>query len=180
MLEHLGLGLIHVVVAPRGLTVHVGQPVITAPSEPIRVDADDIVLAVGVESDGRAALDVIRAAAEAGAAAVVFKLRGDASVALSECGEAAGIAVLGVAADMAWGQLYTLLRTAGSATGEPFETAGDVPAVDLFALANAVALMVGGATTIEDRQSNVLAYSSADDPIDTPRRETILGRRVPE
>ena len=55
-----------------------------------------------------------------------------------------------------------------------------MPTGDLFALANAVALMVGGATTIEDRQSNVLAYSSADDPIDTPRRETILGRKVPD
>jgi GAF domain-containing protein len=180
LLDQLGLGLIHVVVAPGGLDVPVGHPVITAPGEPIRVDADDLVLAVGVESEGRSALDVVRAAADAGAAAVAFKLHGGSAVALAECGQSAGIAVLGVAPDMAWGQLYTLLRTASSASGEPFETAGDVPAGDLFALANAVALMVGGATTIEDRQSNVLAYSSADDPIDAPRRETILGRKVPD
>jgi sugar diacid utilization regulator len=40
--------------------------------------------------------------------------------------------------------------------------------------------MVGGAVTIEDPQSYVLAYSSADLPIDEARREVILGRRVPE
>ena len=51
---------------------------------------------------------------------------------------------------------------------------------DLFALANAVAAMVGGAVTIEDPQSYVLAYSSADLPIDEARREVILGRRVPD
>ena len=55
-----------------------------------------------------------------------------------------------------------------------------VPMGDLFALANAIAAMVGGAVTIEDPQSYVLAYSSADLPIDEARREVILGRRVPE
>ena len=54
-----------------------------------------------------------------------------------------------------------------------------MPLGDLFALANAVAAMVGGATTIEDNQSRVLAYSSLDHPIDLPRQETILGRQVP-
>src|SRR5205823_6111764 len=124
-----------------------------------------IVLAVGVDSDRRA-LEAIKAAAAQGAVAIVVKTRPDANAALADCGRECGIAVLTAAADMAWGQLFTLLRTAGSATGRLFETAGDVPPGDLFALANAVALMVGGATTIEDRQSNVLAYSSADDPID--------------
>ena len=39
--------------------------------------------------------------------------------------------------------------------------------------------MVGGATTIEDVDSNVLAFSSLDQPIDKPRQDTILGRKVP-
>ncbi|MGH9186003.1 MAG: helix-turn-helix domain-containing protein, partial [Acidimicrobiales bacterium] len=79
------------------------------------------------------------------------------------------------------GQLHALLRTARAATGITSEIGpGGAPVGDLFALANAVASMVGGATTIEDTHSTVLAYSSTDEPIDEPRRQTILGRRVPE
>jgi hypothetical protein len=49
----------------------------------------------------------------------------------------------------------------------------------LFALANAVAAAVGGATTIEDAHNHVLAYSNLDHAIDPPRQQTILGRQVP-
>jgi DNA-binding PucR family transcriptional regulator len=78
---------------------------------------------------------------------------------------------------MAWSQLHTLLRSARLAEGSD---GGDAPMGDLFALANAIASMVGGPTTIEDLHSTVLAYSSLDEPIDEPRRQTILGRRVPD
>jgi hypothetical protein len=51
---------------------------------------------------------------------------------------------------------------------------------DLFALANAVAAMVGGAIAIEDLHQQVLAYSSVPgQPIDEVRQSGILGRRVP-
>ncbi|MER7484174.1 helix-turn-helix domain-containing protein [Streptomyces sp. NPDC126510] len=40
--------------------------------------------------------------------------------------------------------------------------------------------MVGGAVTIEDLQSRVLAYSSTDEDVDDMRRRTILGRRAPD
>jgi len=53
-----------------------------------------------------------------------------------------------------------------------------VPIGDLFSLANAIAALVGGPTTIEDPQSTVLAFSSLDEVIDEHRRATILGRRV--
>ena len=83
-------------------------------------------------------------------------------------------------AAVAWGHLYTLLRVAGGAAMPAGALVDGVPMGDLFALANAIAAMVGGAVTIEDPQSYVLAYSSADLPIDEARREVILGRRVPE
>jgi len=57
---------------------------------------------------------------------------------------------------------------------------GTLPVTDLFALANAIAAMVGGPVTIEDRQSRLLAYSSQDEDVDEARRQTILGRRVPD
>jgi hypothetical protein len=91
------------------------------------------------------------------------------------------VALLGVGADVAWGQLYTLLRTAATGIGlDDGPGPGGVAVGDLFALANAVAAMVGGPTTIETPQSVVLAYSSLDEPIDEGRRDTILGRRVPD
>ncbi len=56
-----------------------------------------------------------------------------------------------------------------------------VPIGDLFALANAIAGMVGGAVTIEDPARRVLAFSTLDDqPIDAARRRSILGRQVPD
>jgi hypothetical protein len=69
-----------------------------------------------------------------------------------------------------------------TATSTPTVEASDpleAPLGDLFALANAVAAMVGGATTIEDPANRVLAYSNLEFPIDPPRQQTILGRAVP-
>jgi hypothetical protein len=51
---------------------------------------------------------------------------------------------------------------------------------DLFALADALAAVVGGPVTIEDPQSTVLAYSRDHASVDEPRRLTILGRKVPD
>lgn len=50
---------------------------------------------------------------------------------------------------------------------------------DLSGLANTVAALVGGAITIEDPQSRVLAYSRLDHEPDPMRRLTILGQEVP-
>src|SRR5437879_8487305 len=80
---------------------------------------------------------------------------------------------------MTWSQVYSLIRTAVMASTEIEADDADAPLGDLFALANAVSAMVGGPVTIEDRQSRVLAYSTQGHTIDEPRRETILGRRVP-
>ncbi|MFF9402950.1 MULTISPECIES: PucR family transcriptional regulator [unclassified Streptomyces] len=50
---------------------------------------------------------------------------------------------------------------------------------DLPGLANTVADLVGGAITIEDPQSRVLAYSRLEHEPDPMRRLTILGQEVP-
>jgi len=80
---------------------------------------------------------------------------------------------------MSWGQLYSLLLTAGSAAPSVPSQVTEAPLGDLFALANAIAAAVGGATTIEDSTNRVLAYSNLGHPIDPARQETILGRQVP-
>jgi hypothetical protein len=74
--------------------------------------------------------------------------------------------------ELPWNHLLQLLGTA-AATG--------TRSSDLFALANAVAAMVGGAVAIEDPRRRVLAYSSLpDQPIDEARTQGILGRQVPD
>ncbi|MER7164168.1 PucR family transcriptional regulator, partial [Streptomyces lydicus] len=52
---------------------------------------------------------------------------------------------------------------------------------ELFALANAVAAVIGGSVAIEDLDHRVLAYSSLPGQrIDELRRRGILERRVPD
>ncbi|KAB1139243.1 PucR family transcriptional regulator [Streptomyces luteolifulvus] len=52
---------------------------------------------------------------------------------------------------------------------------------ELFALADAIAAVIGGSVAIEDLDTRVLAYSTIPDQrIDELRRQGILGRRVPD
>src|SRR5690606_31226568 len=56
---------------------------------------------------------------------------------------------------------------------------GEVPLGDLFALADAIAAMVGGPATLEDADFRVLAYSRFVGHMDPGRARAILGRRMP-
>ncbi|WFR85231.1 helix-turn-helix domain-containing protein [Arthrobacter sp. Y-9] len=160
------------------------SPVILDPLEPSQSVPGGLLLGVGVAADS--AGPALREAARAGYAAVVLKEtansegRPEAIARLSAEADVAGIAVLVVEGELSWRQLDTLLESALGAVAE----AGDAPtalgAGDLFALANAIAAMVGGATTIENLQEEVLAYSTLpDQPIDLDRQQGILGRQVP-
>jgi DNA-binding PucR family transcriptional regulator len=175
LVADLGAGVVTIAAAPRGLDVEVGGVAIHDPVDPV-VDAGDLVLGVGIDPRSPAAASALAMLGACGAVAVVVK--GDPE-ALTDAARDAGLALLVVPREMAWSQLHTLLRSARVAEG-PEAAGADVPVGDLFALANAIASMVGGPTTIEDLHSTVLAYSSLDEPIDEPRRQTILGRRVPE
>jgi hypothetical protein len=139
-----------------------------------------IDVAVGIDPSRPAALALTEKAGGVGAAAVVVKIRDrDGVDALLDVARTAGVAVLAAPSDLAWGQLHALVRTA-AATGGGDDRSG-APIGDLFALANAVAAMIGGPVTIEDPRSMVLAYSNlADHEVDEGRRATILGHRVPE
>ena len=178
LIERLHPALLDVVAAPRGLDVEVGDPVLLDPAESLPPTEGGVVLAIGLDTD-RARVALMRQAADAGAAAVVVKLATPADESVRVAAEDTGVALLVAPPALSWGQLYTLLLTA--ATRSPTAGPGlpEAPLGDLFALANAVAAVVGGATTIEDPNNRVLAYSNLDHPIDIPRQETILGRQVP-
>ena len=180
LLEALGGGLIEVVTAPLGLDVPVAEPVIFDPVAGLPPAPGDLLLAVGVDPGSDDALARGGAGPRERGRRHRGQARGRTPDRLVAAAESARVALLAVPPDTGWGQLFTLLRTArGPAGASPWRNGAGLAIGDLFALANAVAAMVGGATTIEDVHSNVLAFSSLDQPIDKPRQDTILGRKVP-
>lgn len=125
----------------------------------------DLVLGVNVTPEA----DVLRRAAAAGVSALALK--GDLSGLLADATQL-GVGLLAVADEASWDQVYGLVARAAAALGPTQEG-------DLFAFANALAAVIGGAVAIEDPQGSLLAYSNLDQEIDEPRRQTILGRGNP-
>lgn len=177
----LSADVLDVLAAPAGLDVEVGEVVIHDAAEPDQLRAGDVVLGVGVRGGDPAARALLRDAAEQGAAAVVLKVEEPVPGELVAAAAASGVALLSARRETAWGQLHALLRTAVAGADAALR-AGEshAPVGDLFGLANAVAAWVGGPVTIEDPQSRVLAYSNLGHAIDDARRQTILGRRIPD
>ncbi|MFC6094008.1 PucR family transcriptional regulator [Saccharothrix lopnurensis] len=150
------------------------RSVVMRESTEVRAVDGDVFLAVGAGSVAEA----VGWAVAARACAVL--VHGDAGGAEAEgvaLGESEGVAVLVVEPAVSWSRL------AGVVYGlvlEGRETESGRGPTDLFALADSLAGAVGGAVTIEDRLSRVLAYSSSQEGADPARLATILGRRAPD
>lgn len=85
------------------------------------------------------------------------------------------VAVLGVTSGARWADVLDSVRSCLRGL-----LAQDV-AQDLYGMADALALSLGGAVAIEDADRRILAFSTVPgQPIDEVRRQGILGRRVPE
>ncbi|HEX6345181.1 helix-turn-helix domain-containing protein [Umezawaea sp.] len=153
------------------------RTVVLRESTDARAVDGDVFLAVGA---GSVATAVEWAVAARAGAVLVHGEGGDPTAEEAEgvaAGEAAGVAVLLVQPAVSWSQL------AGVVYGlvlEGRETEAGRGPTDLFALADSLADAVGGAVTIEDRSSRVLAYSDSQQGADRARLETILGRRAPD
>jgi hypothetical protein len=179
LIEGLGYEVVRVEVAPAGLDVVVGDPVIHDRQAGTSFASGDVVLAVGLDPRGPEMADLLAAAGAAHAAAVIAKLDDGAGLdSIRAAAKTAEVALLRVSRDMEWGQLHALARMVTTTSGG--RDGVNPPLGDLFALANAIALRANGPVTVEDAQSRVLAYSTGEDEIDEYRRDTILGRRVPE
>ncbi|MGW2824803.1 PucR family transcriptional regulator [Streptomyces sp. NPDC001443] len=179
LLSVMGAGALEPHTASHGLEAVVDGVMMLDPLEPGQ-PRGQVLLAVGVDPQSAAAVDVVREAAASGAAAVVFGQgrSGRPSAALWAAAEEAGLAVLLRTAWCGWTELVGALRAGLVLCGVPADPA--VAPGDLNGLADAVAVLVGGAVTIEDVESRVLAYSSTKEDVDEMRRLTILARRVPE
>jgi hypothetical protein len=166
VVDSLGATAVHLL-APA--TRPVAAPRIYDPLDPDAVGPGDLVLAVNLAMSE--AGELVRHAAAADACAVALK--GDVPADVLAAATSAGLAVLDVSADVTWDQVFRVVQTVATAV-DPADA--DAPVRDLFSLANAIAALVGGAVTIEDPRSTLLAHSTLDQPIDEARRATILGR----
>jgi len=171
---------LHLITAPAGADTPVSGVLIYDPRGALPPVRHALLLAVGVPPAGAQAKELVCKAARAGHAGLVVKSYGDPVTDLLTAADDAGIALLTADEDVAWHHLDALVSSALAATTRTAH-GGTTPAVgDLFALANAIAAMVGGATAIEDPHQRILAYSTLpDQPIDEDRRQGILGLQVP-
>ncbi|GAA1964169.1 helix-turn-helix domain-containing protein [Catenulispora subtropica] len=148
--------------------------------EPARLPGA-IVLGVGVYGPEHVAA-LVDHAGGLGAAAVVVRSPVVAQGPVAEAAARTGVVVLGLTPGASWAQVAALLRSlisadataAGPAPGPEAPLAGD-----LFQLANAIAGLLDGPVTIEDRGGGVLAFSARQDEADDSRIATILDRQVP-
>lgn len=132
-----------------------------------RTVAGDVLLAVGATSVDEA----LRWARSARAAVVLT--RGDASEPAPDAG---GVAVVVIDSAMPWSDFAAIVY---GLVMEGRETESGRGPTDLFALADSLAGAVGGAVTIEDRTSQVLAFSRDQQDADPARAATILARQAP-
>jgi len=178
LLRRLAPEVLSAVAPPRGPDPMVTDVVLYDADEAARVPAGSLVLVPGLGSlaSPRALLAALaRAGAVALAAKSCERLRDE----LLPDAERAGVALLSIPSAAAWGQVLGMIQAAIGAA-EDLGTAGGVEAGDLFAAANAVAAIVDGPVTIEDRGLRVLAYSDRQEEADEARWQTILGRRDPD
>ncbi|KUJ67156.1 hypothetical protein ACZ90_30425 [Streptomyces albus subsp. albus] len=182
LLSVVGAGVLEMCTAPLGLDVPVRGVAVLDEGEP-GVLPGQLLLAVGVEPRSAAAADLLRSAGRTGAAGVVFRQdrSGQPGEGLRTVAAQAGVAVFFRTAWTGWSQLVGVVRAGLATSGITADPEiAQVALGDLDGLAEAVAALVGGAVTIEDVRSRVLAYSSTDGVVDEIRRLTILGRRVPQ
>lgn len=181
ILAAVGAPVLQALALPRGPDVVAGPPALFDAVEGVAAPAGAILLAVGCRPEAAATAGLIADAAEAGLVAVVIKAYGSDVGGAVAAAEAVSIALLLVDDVVPWPHLMGLLTaTVAGDRGTRHEPLSAVVTGDLFALANAVAAIVGGAIAIEDLHQHVLAYSSVPgQPIDEARQTGILGRRVP-
>jgi hypothetical protein len=153
---------------PAGLDVEVSEVVLVGPGDPLPDGTGLLLMCLD-------RTDLLQRLTGSQVAGVVIKPNPTDDVAWKK----SPLPVIAADEGLAWQHLQQLLTTAAASAGASSST-GRAALGDLFALANSVAAMVGGAVAIEDPQRRVIAYSSLpDQAIDETRRQGILGRQVP-
>ncbi|MEO7398622.1 MAG: PucR family transcriptional regulator, partial [Ilumatobacteraceae bacterium] len=180
LVEAVGSPILHVLAAPHGLDQRVRSTILLDPVDDLPREPDALLLMAGLRADDPAAVELVRRAAGLGYCAVVVKRRGSEISGLVTEASVRGITILAAADEVPWRNLDALLLSVLGSQGVGAESApgaGD----ELFALANAIAAVIGGSVAIEDMDRRVLAYSSlTNQRIDALREQGILDRHVPD
>src|ERR1700754_2732311 len=165
--------------APRGLDLPVGSAALID-SDDVRLGlaaaagSADVFFLLGVDDD-EALRWIDKQAHERPPVAIFAK---EPSTALVSNAVAVGSAVVAVDPQARWERLYQLVNHVLEHHGDrtdPMEDSG----TDLFGLAQSLADRIHGMVSIENAQSQVLAYSASNDEADELRRLSILGRAGP-
>lgn len=181
LIERVGPTLLRPVALPEP-TGYVGDVVIAESGRPAQLAEGDFVLGVAVSRRDQA-MTLIRASGKHKAAAILLKPPLCTDDQVIKAATDAGVALVEVRSGTAWAQLVWLVRavlagTAGEDAERPAQV-GTTGLGDLFRLADAVAEVVDAPVTIEDANSQVLAYSARQDLTDPARVSTIMGRKQP-
>ncbi|MEM6105666.1 helix-turn-helix domain-containing protein [Mycobacterium sp. 050272] len=165
--------------APRGLDLPVRSAALID-SDDVRLglaaaaSSADVFFLLGV-GDDEALRWIDKQAPEHAPVAIFAK---EPSAALVHRAMAVGSAVVAVEPQARWERLYQLVNHVLEHHGDrtdPTEDSG----TDLFGLAQSLADRIHGMVSIENAQSQVLAYSASNDEADELRRLSILGRAGP-
>jgi len=179
LLLALDATLVTLVAAPRGLDPPVGSAALID-SDDVRLglaaaaSSADIFFLLGV-ADDEALRWVDKQTRERVPAAIFVKEPSDALVANAV---AAGSAVVAVEPRARWERLYQLVNHVLEHHGDRTDPTDD-SGTDLFGLAQSLADRIHGMVSIENAESQVLAYSASNDEADELRRLSILGRAGP-
>ncbi|SPM35496.1 transcriptional regulator [Mycobacterium rhizamassiliense] len=178
LLLALDATLVGLVDAPRGLDLPVSSAALID-SDDVRLGlaaaagSADVFFLLGVAED-EALGWIAKQAHERAPVAIFAKEPSDALVSKAV---AVGSAVVAVEPRARWERLYQLVNHVleHHRHGDPVDDSG----TDLFGLAQSLADRIHGMVSIENAQSQVLAYSASNDEADELRRLSILGRAGP-
>ncbi|MBB5857849.1 PucR family transcriptional regulator [Amycolatopsis umgeniensis] len=181
VLDALGASLVRPLTALPERPVPVSGVLIHERRAPLPPVKDAILLAVGVGTAEPRAKDLVDSAAAGGYACLVVKSFGEPVAELTEAARKSGLVLLAADEAVAWHHLDAMISSALASAARVTQGTGSPAVGDLFALANAIAGMVGGAATIEDPYRRILSYSTLPGQgIDEGRRQGILGLQVPD
>jgi sugar diacid utilization regulator len=180
VVKSLGPSVAHVVGSAGDYDLTVTTLVLHDQLTALRRVTAGFLLAIGVRPEGEAWRELLTTVREHGYVCVGVKPSGVPRADLLDSVAVADVAVVVLADEIAWEQLVSLTNSAMRHSYSTEPALANTRLGDLFALANAVATTVGGATAIVDARKCIIAYSTVEgQPIDETRRSSILGLRVP-
>lgn len=182
VLDDLGLTLLDVALGTVDRSAPVRSVVIFDPTDPPHCVPGDLVLGVGLVDDD----DIVAAVKELARArgvGLILKLPFEPGPQVRELVEDNGLVLLGVTRGASWSQVAAMLNSSLGLRPDDgaLSSVSDIDdRGDLFALANAIAGLLNAPVTIEDLNSRVLAFSADQATSDEYRKNSVLGRQVPE